>query len=189
MNSARLKARAKARRAYWLGGGGVNEPTPGKEKYPKEDADKIRDTEDKQMVGEPLETGSDGLHPGDLEVKQKLLRAKELEDRRLKRRAYFQGGGGLNEPTPGKEKYPKEEADKIRDNEDKHMTGTGDMGGTDGMFPGDEATKKKLLRAALPLPQLSPEEATQLVISHLVNRTRSRKSRLRKAKGIHKVLM
>ena len=149
MNSARLKARAKARRAYWLGGGGVNEPTPGKEKYPKEDADKIRDTEDKQMVGEPLETGSDGLHPGDLEVKQKLLRAKELEDRRLKRRAYFQGGGGLNEPTPGKEKYPKEEADKIRDNEDKHMTGTGDMGGTDGMFPGDEATKKKLLRAAL----------------------------------------
>lgn len=48
---------------------------------------------------------------------------------------------------------------------------------------------RELLRAALPLPQLSPDEATQLVISHLVNRTRSRKSRLRKAKGKHQALM
>jgi hypothetical protein len=29
------------------------------------------------------------------------------------------------------------------------------------------------------LPQLSPEEATYLVVKHLDNRTRSRKSRLR----------
>jgi len=42
---------------------------------------------------------------------------------------------------------------------------------------------RELLRAALPLPQLSTEEAAQLVVTHLVNRTRSRKSRLRKAKG------
>lgn len=42
---------------------------------------------------------------------------------------------------------------------------------------------RELLRAALPLPQLSSEEAAQLVVSHLVNRTRSRKSRLRHAKG------
>jgi len=40
---------------------------------------------------------------------------------------------------------------------------------------------RELLRAALPLPQLSPEGAAQLVTSHLVNRTRSRRSRLRKA--------
>ena len=39
---------------------------------------------------------------------------------------------------------------------------------------------RELLRAAIPLPQLSPEDAAQLVITHLVNRTRSRKSRLRK---------
>lgn len=39
---------------------------------------------------------------------------------------------------------------------------------------------RELLRAALPLPQLSSEEAAQLVVTHLVNRTRSRKSRLRK---------
>jgi len=158
MNSARLRARAKARRAYWLGGGGVNEPTPGKPKYEKEDADSIRDSEDKQMVGEPLETGSEGLHPGDEEVKKKLLRAEEnqdglttaeLEDRRMKRRAYWLGGGGLNEPTPGKVKYPKEEADKIRNNEDKHMQAPDNMGGTDGAFPGDMEVKKKLLRAKL----------------------------------------
>jgi SRSO17 transposase len=42
---------------------------------------------------------------------------------------------------------------------------------------------RELLRAALPLPQLSSEEAAQLVVTHLVNRTRSRKSRLRHAKG------
>ena len=37
----------------------------------------------------------------------------------------------------------------------------------------------ELLRAAMPLPQLSPSEATLLVIKHLDNRIRSRKSRLR----------
>lgn len=42
---------------------------------------------------------------------------------------------------------------------------------------------RELLRAAMPLPQLSSQEAAQLVVSHLVNRTRSRKSRLHKAKG------
>lgn len=148
MNSARLKARAKARRAYWLGGGGVNEPTPGKVKYEKEDADTIRDKEDKQMVGEPLETGSEGLHPGDLEVKKKLLRA-ELEDRAMKRRAWWLGGGGVNEPTPGKPKYEKEDADTIRDNEDKQMVGEPLETGKDGLHPGDMEVKKKLLRAKL----------------------------------------
>lgn len=148
MNSARLKARAKARRAYWLGGGGVNEPTPGKPKYEKEDSDSIRDKEDKQMVGEPLETGSEGLHPGDLEKKKKLLRA-ELEERAMKRRAYWQGGGGLNEPAPNKEKYPKEDSDSIRNKEDKQMVGTPLETGKDGLHPGDLETKKKWLRAKL----------------------------------------
>lgn len=42
---------------------------------------------------------------------------------------------------------------------------------------------RTLLRAALPLPQLSSREAAELVIKHLDNRTRSRKSRLRKARS------
>lgn len=39
---------------------------------------------------------------------------------------------------------------------------------------------RELLRAAMPLPQLSTQEAGSLVVEHFVNRTRSRKSRLRK---------
>ena len=39
---------------------------------------------------------------------------------------------------------------------------------------------RTLLRAALPLPQLTPEKATALVLEHLLNRTRSRLSRLRR---------
>jgi SRSO17 transposase len=41
------------------------------------------------------------------------------------------------------------------------------------------ANVRALLRAALPLPQLSPSQATDLVIKHLVNRVHSRKSRLK----------
>jgi len=41
------------------------------------------------------------------------------------------------------------------------------------------ANLRELLRASMPLPQLSPEEAANLVVNHLINRTRSRKSRLR----------
>lgn len=37
---------------------------------------------------------------------------------------------------------------------------------------------RELLRAAIPLPQLSTQEAADLVVKHLTNRTRSRKSRL-----------
>jgi SRSO17 transposase len=41
------------------------------------------------------------------------------------------------------------------------------------------ANVRALLRAAMPLPQLTPEKANALVIEHLVNRTRSRKSRIK----------
>lgn len=43
------------------------------------------------------------------------------------------------------------------------------------------ANVRELLRAAMPLPQLSPQQAAELIVKHLDNRTRSRKSRLRKA--------
>lgn len=41
------------------------------------------------------------------------------------------------------------------------------------------ANVRELLRAAMPLPQLSTQEAATLVVKHLINRTRSRRSRLR----------
>lgn len=45
------------------------------------------------------------------------------------------------------------------------------------------ANVRELLRATLPLPELSPEKATDLVVEHLLNRTRSRKSRLKKQRA------
>lgn len=42
------------------------------------------------------------------------------------------------------------------------------------------ANVRELLRAVLPLPQLSPEEAQAQVVKHLVNRSRSTASRLRR---------
>lgn len=45
------------------------------------------------------------------------------------------------------------------------------------------ANVRSLLRAALPLPQLSPAAAAELVVKHLDNRTRSRKSRMRNRSG------
>lgn len=151
--------------AYFQGAGGVNEPTPGKPKYDKEEADSIRNNQDKHMES-PQDTGSvDGLFPGDEQKKKELLRAAEVQQRELRRQAalkaasaalqkdsWYQGAGGVNEPTPGKPKYPKEEADKIRDNEDKQMNGAPPFPGVgklDGLYDKDLENKKKLLRAKL----------------------------------------
>jgi len=41
------------------------------------------------------------------------------------------------------------------------------------------ANVRTLLRSVMPLPQLTPEEATQQVIEHLLQRTRARRSRLK----------
>lgn len=160
---------ANTKNAYFQGGGGVNEPTPGQVKYPKEDSDSIRNNQDKQMVGAPpFEEvgGADGMYPGDEQKKKELQRlAAEAEQRGLrrqaamekakeliqkKREAYFQGGGGVNEPTPGKPKYDKEDSDSIRDKQDKQMVGAPPfpgVGSTTGLYGTDEADKKKLLRA------------------------------------------
>jgi SRSO17 transposase len=48
------------------------------------------------------------------------------------------------------------------------------------------ANVRELLQTTMPLPQLSPGQATQMVVKHLVNRSRSTRSRLRaqrKARG------
>lgn len=42
------------------------------------------------------------------------------------------------------------------------------------------ANVREMLRAALPLPQLSSEQAARLIVQHLDNRTRSRKSKLKR---------
>lgn len=172
------------KQAYFQGGGGVNEPTPGQVKYPKDGLnEQLRSNEDKHMVGQPPfpEVGPvDGMHPSpgsadpsdELERKKMLARA-EAEERAMKRNAivnmakdalknreaYWQGGGGVNEPTPGKVKYPKDKLnEELRDYEDKHMVGQPPfpgVGPVDGMHPSpssadpkDELKRKQMLARA-----------------------------------------
>ena len=45
------------------------------------------------------------------------------------------------------------------------------------------ANVRAMLRAALPLPQMTPQQAADLVVKHLDNRVRSRKSRLKQGLG------
>ncbi|HVI41797.1 MAG TPA: hypothetical protein VM577_14185 [Anaerovoracaceae bacterium] len=166
------------KKAYFQGGGGPNEPTPGKPKYEKEDEDSIRSGDDKQMGGQ-MDTGPvDGMHPGydsfgeTEEARKKRLQrlASEQEARQLRRQAalekvketisgrkeaYFQG---TEEPTPGKPKYQKEDAEKIRDKEDKQMVGQPPfpgVGAIDGLHPSpasadvkDELKRKEMLARA-----------------------------------------
>src|ERR1019366_4976080 len=165
--------------AYYQGGGGVNEPTPGQKKYPVDPKNEKLRSEDKHMVGEgpfPGVGNVDGLHPSpdsadqkdELERKKMLARA-EQEERAIRRSAalksakeklgYFQGGGGVNEPTPGKQKYPVDGLqDKLREKEDKQMVGQKPfpgVGDVEGLHPSplsadqkDELARKKLLQRA-----------------------------------------
>jgi hypothetical protein len=164
--------------AYYQGGGGVNEPTPGQKKYPVDPLNEKLRSEDKHMVGEPPfpEVGAvDGMHPSpssveqkdELERKKMLARAerraaalqKAKENIMNVKEAYFQGGGGVNEPAPHKVKYPIDPLDKdLREHDDKQMVGQKpfpDVGKVDGLHPSplsadqkDELARKKLLQRA-----------------------------------------
>jgi len=157
-----------SKKGYFQGAGGVNEPTPGKQKYPVDPTNEKLRTQDKQMVGQ-MDTGPvDGMHPGvdsspmsEMELKKKLLRA-QTEDRAMRRAGfvskakeslgYFQGGGEGNEPTPGKAKYPVDPGAKVREKEDKQQTGKKpfpEVGKVDGLYGDDIAKKEKLSRASL----------------------------------------
>lgn len=159
--------------AYFQGGGGVNEPTPGQKKYPVDPLnERLRNKEDKQMVGEPPfpNVGPvDGMHPSpssadqkdELERKKMLARA-EVEERQMRRAAalqkakenlmiikqeYFQGGGGVNEPEPHKVKYPIDPLnEKLRNKEDKQMVGQKPfpgVGDVEGLHPSPQSADQK----------------------------------------------
>lgn len=139
------------KKGYFQGAGGVNEPTPGQAKYPKEGLnEELREKGDKHMLGQspfPEVGPVDGMHPSpdsaeqsnELERKKMLARA-ESEERAARRNAivnlakaalenktaYFQNGDGNNPgtPTPGKTKYPADKLnEQLRDKTDKHMNG------------------------------------------------------------------
>ena len=155
MNEARLKLRAAQRQAllgkeggkktaYWQG---TEEPKPGTAQYKPDNGGepKIR-MNDKQMKQDGKMGGPEGVVPGDEAEKKKLLRA-DLEQRALNRRAWWLG---TEEPKPGKQQYKVDPlGQKARNDLDKQMNQDKSMGGAEGSFPGDEADKKKLLRAEL----------------------------------------
>jgi len=164
---------------------GTVEPTPGKPQYEKDPTNQtVRETQDKQMVGHSPFPGVgpvDGMYPGisesDEVLKKRLQRLADVKERQIRRQAalekakeqisekkeaYFQGGGGANEPTPGKPKYPEMTVDgkgykEIWD-EDKHMVGQKpfpDVGSITGLHPSpasadqkDELKRKEMLARA-----------------------------------------
>lgn len=164
------------KQGYFQGAGGVNEPTPGQAKYPKDGLNEdLREKGDKHMLGQspfPEVGAVDGMHPSpdsaepsdELQRKKMLARA-ESEERAARRQAivnlakaalenktaYYNGGGGVNEPTPGKTKYPADKLnEQLRDKEDKHMNGAKPfpgVGPVDGAYP-EDLKKKEMLRRA-----------------------------------------
>jgi hypothetical protein len=73
------------KKAYWLGGGEGNEPTPGKKQYPVDPLNEKARMEDRQMVGQnpfPDVGDVDGLHPSPASVAEKdELKRKEMLNR------------------------------------------------------------------------------------------------------------
>ena len=142
MNESRLRKRAELRRrlAYLQGGDNVDDKNYREpDTFKSENYTNLRDKQDKQMTG-TYDMG--GQESADLERKKKLSRA-ELEDRRLKRLAYMQGGSEGVEPGT----YKSEDYKNYRDQLDKHMNQDGNMGGDSGMFPGDSQVKEHHKRA------------------------------------------
>jgi hypothetical protein len=173
------------KQSYFQGGGGLNEPTPHERRYDVDPLNEhLRDQEDKQMVGKKPFPGVgdvEGLYPtshhegkSDLDLKKMLARA-EADERAMRRNAvlqkvkdalettkkesYWQGGGGLNEPTPGKRRYEVDPLNEHnREEEDKQMVGQKpfpDVGDVEGLHPSpasadvkDELQRKKLLQRA-----------------------------------------
>ena len=161
MNESRLRKRAEQRRkiAYHQGGADGVEPNT----YKSESYDK---NQDKHMQQDGNLGGTDGMVPGDKETKEKLSRA-ELEERRLRRMAYHQGGADGVEPNT----YKSETYDR---NQDKHMHQTGNMGGDKGTFPGDMEKKKLVQRAAYRGPGLRTKFSHKRGLDGQIDRVGSR---------------
>jgi hypothetical protein len=159
MTESELKKRAELRRklAYHQGGSDGVEPTGYKSKP-------FSHNEDKHMKQTKTMGSKDGMFPGDEQKKEKLSRA-ELEDRQMRRLAYFQGGSEKAVEPAGFKSKP------YSHNEDKHMKQTKTMGGKETLFPGDEKVKQTLKRAAYEGPALSTKLSWPVTPSGQINKS------------------
>jgi len=159
MTEKELRKRAELRRkvAYHQGGADGVEPTGFKSKP-------FSHNEDKHMKQTKTMGSKDSLFPGDEQKKEKLSRA-ELEDRQMRRLAYFQGGSEKSVEPAGYKSKP------FSYNEDKHMKQTKTMGGKETMFPGDEKVKQVQKRAAYEGPSLSTKLSWPVSQSGKINKS------------------
>ncbi len=87
----------------------------------------------------------------------------------INKEGYFQGAGGVNEPTPNQVKYPKDPLnEKDRNTADKHMVGVDNMGAVDQMFPGDKEKKEMVQRAEIEERALRRTSALQRAKENLM---------------------
>jgi hypothetical protein len=144
MTESQLKKRAELRRklAYHQGGTDKGVEPSGFKAKP------FTFNEDKHMKQTKTMGPVTGEFPGDMKIKEKLSRA-ELEERQIKRLAYFQGGAAKGIEPAGYKSKP------FSFNEDKFMKQTKTMGPVTGEFPGDVKIKEKQSRAAYAGPALS----------------------------------
>lgn len=144
MTESELKKRAELRRklAYHQGGSDKGVEPSGFKAKP------FSFNEDKHMKQTKTMGPVTGEFPGDMKTKEKLSRA-ELEERQIKRLAYFQGGAPKGVEPVGYKSKP------FSHNEDKFMKQTKTMGPVTGEFPGDVKIKEKQKRAAYNGPALS----------------------------------
>lgn len=144
MTESELKKRAELRRklAYHQGGSDKGVEPSGFKAKP------FSFNEDKHMKQTKTMGPVTGEFPGDMKTKEKLSRA-ELEERQIKRLAYFQGGAPKGVEPAGYKSKP------FSHNEDKFMKQTKTMGPVTGEFPGDVKIKEKQKRAAYEGPALS----------------------------------
>ncbi|CAN5950667.1 unnamed protein product [Sphagnum jensenii] len=120
------------KKSYWLGGGGVNEPEPGKRKYPAEpEADRLRDKEDRQM----LQTKEFGGTVADDKIREKgrpLPASERRKEAVRKAKQNLTKEGYLLDPDgkPMDRHYDVDPlAEKDRDDEDRQMLQDKDFGG------------------------------------------------------------
>ncbi len=150
MNESRLRQRAALRRKLaYPQGGSDSAAEPSTYKHEGSAQEKIREQDDKQMHPNPTNLGgTDGMVPGDKEIKEKQLRASKNG---TKKQAYHQGATA---PAVEPSTFKTEDYHKYWES-DKHMHQTKSMGGENGMFPGDEKIKEQQKRAKYEGPALS----------------------------------
>jgi hypothetical protein len=172
MNESRLRKRAEMRRkvAYHFGGSEGVEP---KGTYKDESATEKKTRElDKQMQVNPKNLGgADEMVPGDKEIKEKQKRANVSMKDRVNKQAYYFGGSDGVEPTGT---YKSEDYHKYWEGDKQMHVNPKNLGGTDGMVPGDKEIKEKQKRASYSGPALKTRFTQRRNIDGTINKAASK---------------